>query len=143
MYSVDNWRGFTLHKLPTVSLRWTVSLTFWEVNTICFFPLFLKMISSGLSWRVISYKLMIWKYGHMRWITFYLIGISLRLWVHMLNTIFNNNSVLAWWSVLLVEVVPEKTPDLPQISDNPCCLMYTSPWTGIKLAIYQCKWWHL
>jgi hypothetical protein len=107
MYSVDNWRGFTLHKLPTVSLRWTVSLTFWEVNTICFFPLFLKMISSGLSWRVISYKLMIWKYGHMRWITFYLIGISLRLWVHMLNTIFNNNSVLAWWSVLLVEVVPE------------------------------------
>ena len=57
----------------------------------------------------------------------------------LLNTIFNNNSVLAWWSVLLVEVVPEKTPDLPQISDNPCCLKYTSPWTGIKLTIYKCK----
>ncbi len=36
------------------------------------------------------------------------------------NTIFNNISVISWWSVLLVEEtgVPEKTTDLPQVTDK-------------------------
>ena len=42
------------------------------------------------------------------------------LWVIVLNTTFNNISVISWWSVLLVEEtgVPEKTTDLPQITDK-------------------------
>jgi len=30
---------------------------------------------------------------------------------------FNNISVISWWSVLLVEY-PEKTTDLPQVTDK-------------------------
>jgi hypothetical protein len=36
------------------------------------------------------------------------------------NATFNNISALAWWSVLLVEEAeyPEKTTDLPQVTDK-------------------------
>jgi hypothetical protein len=38
----------------------------------------------------------------------------------VLNAIFNSNSVISWWSVLLVEetVVPEKTTELSQVIDK-------------------------
>ena len=40
--------------------------------------------------------------------------------VMMFNTTFNNNSVISWWSVLLVEETgePEKTTDLSQVTDK-------------------------
>jgi hypothetical protein len=38
----------------------------------------------------------------------------------MLNTVFNNNYVIVWWFVLLVEKpeYPEKTTDLSQVTDK-------------------------
>jgi hypothetical protein len=38
----------------------------------------------------------------------------------VVNATFNNNSVISWWSVLLVEEtgVPGKTTDMPQITDK-------------------------
>ena len=38
----------------------------------------------------------------------------------VVNATFNNNSVISWWSVLLVEEtgVPGKTTDLPQVTDK-------------------------
>ena len=38
----------------------------------------------------------------------------------MLSAAFNNNYVIAWWSVLLVEKpeYPEKTTDLSQVTDK-------------------------
>ena len=38
----------------------------------------------------------------------------------MLNTAFNNNYVITWWFVLLVEKpeYPEKTTDLSQVTDK-------------------------
>jgi hypothetical protein len=51
------------------------------------------------------------------------------------NATLNNNSVISWWSVLLVEETeePEKTTDLPQITDKFYHLMlYTSPWAGVE-----------
>ena len=43
-----------------------------------------------------------------------------------LNVTFNNISVIMWWSVLLVEKQedPEKTSDLPQVTDKLYHLMY-------------------
>jgi hypothetical protein len=47
---------------------------------------------------------------------------SLRVMVMAMvfNATFNNISVISLWSVLLVEetVVPEKTTDLPQVTDK-------------------------
>ena len=38
----------------------------------------------------------------------------------MLNTAFNNNYVIAWWFVILVEKpeYPEKTTDISQVTDK-------------------------
>ena len=41
-------------------------------------------------------------------------------WVMVLNAIFNNISVILWWSVLLVEETggPGETTDLMQVTDK-------------------------
>jgi hypothetical protein len=41
-------------------------------------------------------------------------------WFMVLNTTFNNITVISWWSVLLVEETggPEKTTNLPQVTDK-------------------------
>ena len=46
---------------------------------------------------------------------------------------FNNISVISWRLVLLVED-PEKTTDLSQVTDKLYLIMYTSPWSRLKLT---------
>ena len=51
------------------------------------------------------------------------------------NITVNNISAILWWSVLLVEETrgPEKTNDLPQVTDELNHIMlYTSPREGVK-----------
>ena len=54
--------------------------------------------------------------------------------VMVFNATFNNASVISWWSVLLVEEieVPEKTTDLPQVTDKLYHIVFTlvssTPW---------------
>jgi hypothetical protein len=56
------------------------------------------------------------------------------------NTIFNNISVISWRSILLVEEtgVPRENNGHNvshwQILSHKCCIEYTLPWTGFKLA---------
>ena len=47
--------------------------------------------------------------------------------VMVFNATFNNASVISWWSVLLVEEieVPEKTTDLPQVTDKLYHIVFT------------------
>ena len=55
----------------------------------------------------------------------------------VLNTTFNNISVISWWSVLLVEETggPEKTTDLLQVTDKLYhIILYTSPWSRFELT---------
>ena len=57
------------------------------------------------------------------------------LWFMVFNAIFNNISVITWWSALLLKKLqfPEKTIDLLQVTDNfitYCCIKYTSPEQG-------------
>jgi len=50
----------------------------------------------------------------------FLLYVIYRFRFMVLNTTFNNISVISWWSVLLVEEtgVPEKTTDLLQVTDK-------------------------
>jgi hypothetical protein len=53
----------------------------------------------------------------------------------VLNSIFNNISVISWWSVLLVEENGEPKENLSQVTDKLYHIMlYASPWSRFELT---------
>jgi hypothetical protein len=58
------------------------------------------------------------------------------VWFIVFNAVFNNISVISWWSVLLVEH-PEKTTNLPQVTDTLHHIMLYRvhfAWSGFELT---------
>jgi hypothetical protein len=58
------------------------------------------------------------------------------VWFIVFSAIFNNISVISWWSVLLVEH-PEKTTNLPQVTDTLHHIMLYRvhfAWSGFELT---------
>jgi hypothetical protein len=50
-------------------------------------------------------------------IAYYIHVLSIKVRAMVFNATFNNISTISWWSVLLMED-PEKTIDLPQVTDK-------------------------